>query len=144
MKYASWLVYRLQDYNINPNILTLLYGIMGVIGGVLLSLPNKICVFIGLIIFFTKGIIDWADGHLARIQDKTSDMGKWLDSACGFAGTVSFYTGIGFYMSHHINFYVIPWLFAVIFCAKKFEVPISRAWVVDFIIFLVGLHLFFS
>jgi phosphatidylglycerophosphate synthase len=104
---ASPIVYFLQGTKIHPNVITLLYGLFGVMGGILLSFKH---VFLGLTIFYLKGVLDWADGHYARITNQTSELGRKLDILCGIIGTLML---------------------------KCFGVKISRACVIDSIILII-------
>ena len=95
MEGAARSVYWLRNTNIHPSVLTLLYGLLGIVGGILLSVPNKLCIYLALVIFFTKGILDWSDGHLARIKGKVSKKGRIYDILAGYIGNISFYMGLG-------------------------------------------------
>ncbi len=138
MNYSSRLVCFLQDKCVHPHVLTITYGLLGIIGGVLLGIPNRVCVFVGLVVFFTKGILDWADGYLARLQDKVTPLGAKLDALCGKIGTISFYIGVGLYFGHVFNYYAIPYVFVIAFIAKRFGILLGRACVIDSIILIVG------
>ena len=146
MEGATRLVYLLQGSRVHPNVLTLSYGLLGVIGGVLLSVPNKISVFIALAIFFTKGILDWSDGHLARLTGKVTKYGQKLDILAGRIGTIAFYLGVAMFLVNHYGVFIVLWFPIVLYPLKRLGYPISRACIVDYIILLVGiinLHLTF-
>ena len=139
---AALITWVLQWTEVHPTVLTLLYGLLGVIGGILLSLKSKQCVYISLYIFYFKGILDSVDGHLARIKGKVSDLGRKLDIWTGFIGTLAFYMGLGVFIGHRTNYYVVPWLLCLCFIARKcFLIEIGRSRVMDTIIFSVGVYL---
>lgn len=138
MECASHFIHRFQK--VHPNLVTFFYIFLGVLGAGLLCVPNKLIVFIGLFVLYFKGIPDWADGQIARMQNKTSKFGGKLDTYSGYIVTVCFYIGLSVYMSYHINLYIIPWLLMIICLVKLFGVKISHAWVIDLIIFSVGVH----
>ena len=138
MEGAARSVCWLETTNIHPSVLTLLYGLLGIIGGILLSVPNKLCIYLALVIFFTKGILDWSDGHLARIKGKVSKKGRIYDILAGYIGIYAFYMGLGAFLSHFYGIVMIPYVFGVVYICKKLGVPVSRACVVDSIIFLLG------
>lgn len=141
MEMAAILVYLLQNTGIHPNFITYTYGAFGVIGGVLLAL-NK-WVFLALGLFFTRGILDWADGHYARFTKQVSLAGADLDRICGTLGTICFYIGLGFYIINKIHIIYKPLFFVIYFpfiYLIKNKLPIGRARVIDFILFIVGLH----
>ena len=142
METSALLVYYLQDKKIHPNVLTILYSVLGIIGGVLLASHQKLFVSIALFIFFFKGILDWSDGHLARIQNKTSLLGKHLDKWGGIIGTASFYLGLSFYLTRLYNLYTVLWALIVFSIIKLIDVKIGRAWTIDTILFLVGIQIF--
>lgn len=138
MEYSSRLVFLLQDKRVHPHVLTIAYGLLGAIGGVLLGVPDSACVFLGLIIFFTKGILDWSDGYLARLQGKVSVLGGKLDAIAGKVGTISFYLGVGLYFGHVFNYYAIPYVLVLALIAKKMGILLGRACVIDSVILVVG------
>ena len=45
--------------------------------------------------FFLKSFLDWSDGYLAKIKNKTSELGAVLDEWAGFIGYYSFLCGFG-------------------------------------------------
>ena len=73
---------------------------MGFFAGLLLSLNNEILNITALILFFTRGTFDWSDGVLARILNKTSNLGNLLDNWGAKIGSISFYVGFGFYLEN--------------------------------------------
>lgn len=139
---SSFLVYLLQYTNIHPNAITILYGLLGAVSGVLLTTTNELLISTGLVIAFNKGILDFTDGHLARIKNKTSAFGKDLDSAFGEAVTLFFYIGVFFYLFRSFDYY--SGLFVLILFLLKKKFSLSRACITDSIIFLVGIHLFLT
>ena len=80
MESSAVLVYLLLKTNIKPNTVTVIYGLAGIATGILLAIPNNYTICIALSIAFAKGILDWSDGHLARITGQTSLTGHLLDS----------------------------------------------------------------
>ena len=140
MNCAAWVVYKLQKEDVKPSDITAIYGLLGVIGWFFLWIPYKPAVFVGLLVFYFKGILDWADGHLARLTNKVSEEGARLDVLCGKIGAVCFYAGIGGYLSHHYGPLSYLWVALMVIFLKAFGYKISLAAIVDLIIFLVGLH----
>jgi len=141
MECASFVVYWCQNWN--PNIITFLYLISSMIG-TMLMFENKACVLMGLIIFYFRGVLDWSDGHIARLQNKVTEFGKVFDMCSGFAGALFFYFGVGVYVSNLFHLYpswVCLWVFMALCILKLFDVKVSRAYVIDAIIFIVGVLL---
>lgn len=92
---SSILIFFLQNKSITPNVITLIYALTGVIGGILLSTGNNKLIIIATIMFFFKSFLDWSDGYLAKIKNKTSELGAVLDEWGGFIGYYSFLCGFG-------------------------------------------------
>ena len=97
---SSIIVFILQNTKITPNFLTLTYAFLGAIGGIFLASNNEDLIFLSLIIFFSKNTLDWADGLLARITKKTSELGALLDNWGAQIGTFSFLCGFGINLYH--------------------------------------------
>ena len=114
MEGASLLTYLLQFTNIHPNFITLFYGFLGIVGGILIAIGSKLTLLWGIIIFFNKGILDLADGHLARLKHKESELGKILDRYAGVVGTYSFYVGLTIFLlkiNPLVLVYYVPFYF---------------------------------
>ena len=79
MELSAILVYLLLKTSIHPNTVSVCYMILGIMGGVLLAIPIKATILFSILIFFLKGVLDWSDGHLARIKEQTSITGEILD-----------------------------------------------------------------
>ena len=98
------LVYFLIKSRITPNMVTIAYGLCGVVGGVLLAVPNLYCNIAGIIVFFNKGILDWSDGHLARIKYKTTLKGHILDVYGAHLNSIGFNIGLGFFVINQTGY----------------------------------------
>ena len=112
MESSAILVFLLLKTKIKPNSVTILYALCGIFGGVLLSIPLNSTIIIALVIFFLKGILDWSDGHLARVTYQTSITGHVLDVYGAHLNEVGFFLGFGFYVASHSGFpffiYLVP------------------------------------
>lgn len=112
MEVSAILVYLLLKTKIKPNTVTIIYGLAGILGGILLSIPLKVTIMLALFIFFTKGILDWSDGHLARVTGQTSITGHVLDSYGALLNDLGFQIGLGFYVAFKMDsimfYYLIP------------------------------------
>jgi CDP-diacylglycerol--glycerol-3-phosphate 3-phosphatidyltransferase len=73
-KPVTRLFYKL---NFEPNQVTVLSLVLGIISALLLS---QSMFLIGLIILFLSEVLDCADGDLARMKKKVSKKGEFLDS----------------------------------------------------------------
>ena len=111
MEASALLLSLLVRTNIKPNSITIVYGMLGIVGGVLLAIPNDVTIIAAVCIFFSKGILDWSDGHLARIRGQTSLTGHILDMYGAHVNSLGFQMGLGFYVAHKggsIYLYLIP------------------------------------
>ena len=146
MESASILVYLLQYSKVKPDNISILYGILGIIGGIALGTGHPTLTLIAIAIFFFKGILDWSDGHLARLKKMTSPAGADLDRFCGTIGTAFFYMGLLFYVAHRIDFYLFILLTPFFLYLRKkisfLRFIDGRARTIDTICLLVLLDIF--
>ena len=112
MESSAVLVYILLKTKVKPNTVSIIYGLLGIVTGILLSIPNNIAIFIGLVIAFNKGILDWSDGHYARITRQTSLTGHILDIYGAHLNSLGFQIGLGMYVAGKTDmllfYYLIP------------------------------------
>ncbi len=112
MEASAVFVYFLLKTKIKPNTITIIYGLAGILGCVLMAIPFSITHILAIILFFNKGILDWSDGHLARITNQTSVTGHVLDVYGARLNDLGFQIGLGFYVAfktaNPIFYYVIP------------------------------------
>jgi len=94
---APVLVYLCMKLGIPPNAVTVVYALMGVLGGVFLAFPVKWVVLVGILFFFFRPFLDWTDGLLARETKRTSITGDILDNYGAYAGWVPLWAGLGLY-----------------------------------------------
>ena len=83
---------------ITPNFLTFMFAFLGLLSGIFLASDINILIFISLLMQFSKGAFDWADGLLARIKKRTSELGDLLDHYAAQVGIYSFLCGFGIYL----------------------------------------------
>ncbi len=100
---SSLIVFLLQSTKITPNQLSIFYGFLGLLSGFLLCLKNDIMIYLGLILFVLKGVVDWSDGLLARVTNKTSSIGHIIDTWGSHIGYYSLIFGIGFICFNNNN-----------------------------------------
>ena len=120
---SSIVVFFLQYTNVSPNQVTFLYVLSGILGGVLLSLNNQTLIIIGCLIIFFKGVLDWADGLLARIKEQTSSIGHILDAWGSNVGYIFFISGLTVYCYNLTNnsFYLFILIIFLIFKSIDFK-----------------------
>lgn len=97
MFFAALLVWLLQRTRIEPNSVTKVYIALGIVSAILLASGDPILILISLFLVFSKGVVDWADGHLARLKKKQSLSGHILDVFGARVHSIAFFTALGFY-----------------------------------------------
>ena len=100
---SAILVFLLQHTKVTPNSITWIFVSLGLLSGLFLASNNDTLIFIGLIILFTNSTFDWADGLLARIKNKTSNLGSLLDTWGGLVCAYSYLLGFGIYLYNKDN-----------------------------------------
>ncbi len=103
MFFASILVYFLQNKSVHPNTITKFYIFSGFAAAVLLAIPIEGAHYIALFIVFSKGILDWTDGHVARIKGMASLTGHILDVYGARIHSITFVIGLGIYQYFHFD-----------------------------------------
>jgi phosphatidylglycerophosphate synthase len=77
---------------LTPNAVSILAGVVGAAGGALIGLPPWALAGVGLLVL--HGVIDSADGQLARMTGQTSELGRVLDGLAGYATHLALYFGV--------------------------------------------------
>ena len=80
--------------HIIPNIITILSGIVGVVGGILLCFNSLLCTIIGILLIILSVIFDESDGQVARLTKKYSNFGRTLDGFVDFLVYFSIYIAL--------------------------------------------------
>ena len=95
----GWLVARAgQAIGLSPIGVTLIGTVIGVAGGALLY--DEKLGLLGFALLIGHGIIDSADGQLARLTGRTSELGHILDGLSGYATHAAIYLGIAAGLMH--------------------------------------------
>ena len=113
---SSVLAFIIQNTPITPNLITIMYALLGIIGGFFLGSGNENLIIIGIFIIFFNGVLDWTDGLIARLKKSVSPLGALLDEWAGLIVSYSFIIGFGLYLFNktgQINF--ISLLILIIF-----------------------------
>ena len=90
---AGLIVRALYPTPVSPNHLTIVSILFGVLGGVLVALPDGRLAAAGLC-FYLKDVFDSADGQLARAKQQFSRRGRFLDSIGDFIVDLFLFGGI--------------------------------------------------
>jgi hypothetical protein len=77
---------------LTPNQVSILAGLVGSAGGVLLY--DDRLMFVGLALVVFHGVVDSADGQLARMTGQVSELGRLLDGVAGYATHAAVYLAI--------------------------------------------------
>ncbi len=70
-------------FNFSANTITLLSGLVGILGAIFFSTNNKYAILISSLGYITYYFLDYIDGNIARLQNKSSIYGKFLDTYMG-------------------------------------------------------------
>ena len=97
---VSFICFKIK---IKVNTLTLFGAFLALIGLVLLSLNLKTLNYLGLFIFFSKNVIDYADGFLARNFNMFSQEGKIYDQWSGSFYHICFFLAVPLYVFSKTN-----------------------------------------
>jgi len=78
---SFWVTRRLLCRSpLRPNHVTLLAGLLGLLGCWILSHGGRIGVAFGLLLVHGQSVLDGCDGELARVRFQQSAVGEWLDT----------------------------------------------------------------
>lgn len=80
--------------HIIPNVITLLSGIVGVAGGILLAFNSLLLTIIGILLIILSAIFDASDGQVARLTKHYSNFGRTLDGFADFCVYFSIYIAL--------------------------------------------------
>jgi phosphatidylglycerophosphate synthase len=98
-----------QALGLTPIGLTLIGTIIGIAGGALLYDERLGLFAFGLIILHS--IVDSADGQLARLTGKVTELGRVLDGLSGYATHTAIYFAIGFGLVHRgAEWSIVIWM----------------------------------
>ncbi len=79
-----------------PNVITVLSGIVGVAGGILLAFNSLLLNIIGVLLIILAAVFDASDGQVARLTKKYSNLGRTLDGFMDFLVYLSIYVALCF------------------------------------------------
>jgi archaetidylinositol phosphate synthase len=102
--YIARLVRPLARVGINPSFITLLGFGFSVIAGLMYASGNLIFAFLSLLL---GSVLDVADGALARLTDKVSAFGGFMDSLTDRYSDAIILAGIAVYLQDHYILIII-------------------------------------
>jgi phosphatidylglycerophosphate synthase len=89
---TAWACLRL---GIGANAVSYAGAVLGVAGGALMMSGRPWAVWAGLACLFVFGVLDCADGNIARTLKKGSIWGEWVDAVCGYVACTAAILGGG-------------------------------------------------
>lgn len=123
MYLSLFLIYFSLRARVTPNMITVTYIFCGILTAILLAIPNPYCNVAALFLAFNKGVLDWSDGHLARLKYKATLTGHVLDEYGAVINSIGFYMGIGFFYFNQTDMllliYAMPFLTFFYSCHYK-------------------------
>lgn len=84
----------LNRYPISPNQITVVSFILGIGAFLSFSIGSRNSDLLGAALFFLSFLLDCTDGDLARLKNKTSVFGEWMDAVMGRLEIVLLYFGV--------------------------------------------------
>ena len=129
--------------HIIPNVITLLSGLVGVAGGILLIFDTLALNIVGVVLIIFSVIFDVCDGQVARLTKRYSNFGRTLDGLMDSLVYVSIYVALCFRLfSVNIPFTNTPWgWWIVLVAAVSIYFHSAQSHTVDF---YKNLHLYMS
>ena len=105
-KYVSFILIKLR---FTPNMVTAVAILFSIMGGISLGQGNIIGYLIAAVCFFLFLLFDYCDGEIARVLNKYSISGHYLDYVAHFIMFSSFMIGLsyGIYQYHSTSAYLI-------------------------------------
>ena len=98
------LTWLFANCNVSANAVSVLSGIVSVIGCVLLSLPFRWSAITGIILINLWIVLDCVDGNVARVTKKSSRMGEFFDATYGYIICAFDFLAIGIAAYNWSNF----------------------------------------
>lgn len=93
---------RLARWGVHPNAITFFNMIFGISTGFFVAQGTYLSMLLGGFLFQMASIFDGCDGEVAKLTNKTSKLGQWLDTLSDNGALLSFLAGlmIAFAKSH--------------------------------------------
>ena len=96
--------------HIIPNVITVLSGIAGVAGGLLLMLDTLVWNIVGVLLICLSVVFDVCDGQVARLTKRYSNFGRTLDGLMDSLVYIAIYVALCYRLfSVNIPFTSTPW-----------------------------------
>jgi hypothetical protein len=89
--YFTWCFIKMR---MSANQVTVLSGMVSIVGGLMLSSDSKWIVLLGVICFHIFAILDWSDGEVARYREQNGVSGHYLDWYMHFISSTALVIGL--------------------------------------------------
>ena len=123
--FLVWLFIRL---GFSDNGVSVLSGLLAIIGGVLIASNEPMFIFIGSFGYMAFYLLDYVDGGVARYNDKSGAAGQYMDWIMHIVSCVSIMTGLFIGAFSNTGLWLIPFgVLAVVASALSFD-RYSFAW----------------
>ncbi|MFN4220511.1 MAG: CDP-alcohol phosphatidyltransferase family protein [bacterium] len=93
---AHIILLKIKDKNISPELIVIIHTFMVILSSILIYYKNSL--FLGLLatLFLQlKTILDNLDGQLARYKNKTTNLGRYLDTLMDYLGNFTIFIALG-------------------------------------------------
>ncbi len=97
---------------IHPNTVTVFSIFLGIGAGILFYFPDLKYNIAGMLLLIWANMYDSADGQLARMTGKKSELGRILDGTCGDIWFITIYAAICLRLTPEWSFYI--WILAAV------------------------------
>lgn len=112
---GALIAYASRPVGISPTGLTIFGGIVGVAAGALMYQPSL--GLLGFALLVLHSVIDSADGQLARLTNRTSELGRILDGVGGYATFTAAYLAIALgVVARGGSYWIFVWAVAAGIC----------------------------
>ena len=120
---ASIVSYLIFKTKITPNLITLINLLLALIAMIIFVINNEQLKFFGILIFFSKQVLDNTDGFIARKKKLVSKFGEKLDKICGHIYYYSIMISLfahNFYLSKEITIIILGSLIILLDLTSNF------------------------
>ena len=120
--FPSLLLARL---GIAPNLITTAWGVLGLVGVIALGRPQYGVRLAGALLLQMSYLLDFVDGEVARLLNRTSDHGSFIDLVCHGLIKSSLFLAVGYgqYVYHHRAWALLPAFVACVSLSGIYSLP---------------------
>jgi len=123
--YSTWFCLKL---GISGNVVSWISGLVAVIGGYLLTYDDNLIVLIGSFGYILWYFLDYVDGAVARLNEKGSVAGQYIDWMMHVISHVAIVSGIALSALNSVGNWILPFVILGIIAACLPYARFSMAW----------------